>query len=174
MMTMCSVAGCVRRVAARGMCKLHYYRVQRLGHPGPAGLMVAPKGNGSIDNRGYRMLMVGGRRVAEHVLIAERALGKPLPLGAQIHHVNGIPSDNRPGNLVICPDQRYHALLHQRQRALACGNANYRKCPHCGVYDDPKNMAPGGSGKLRHRACFLNYERSRRARAEQSTVTLTY
>jgi len=158
------------------MCKLHYYRVKRLGHPGPAGLMVAPKGSGSIDNHGYRMHMVDGRRIAEHVLIAERALGRPLPPGAQVHHVNESPSDNRPGNLVICPDQQYHALLHQRQRALdACGNANYRKCPHCGVYDDPANMRPGGSGKFRHHACFINYDRVRRAkRRSQSTVTPSY
>ncbi len=175
-MVMCGVTGCGREVVARGMCKLHYYRVKRLGHPGPAGLMVAPKGSGSIDNHGYRMHMVDGRRIAEHVLIAERALGRPLPPGAQVHHVNESPSDNRPGNLVICPDQQYHALLHQRQRALdACGNANYRKCPHCGVYDDPANMRPGGSGKFRHHACFINYDRVRRAkRRSQSTVTPSY
>ncbi len=174
-MSTCSVIGCTRETVARGMCKLHYYRVKRLGHSGPAGLIKAPKGAGNVDCNGYRMHQINGRRVAEHVLIAERALGKSLPSAAQVHHVNGDGLDNRPENLVICPDQKYHALLHQRQRALdACGNASYRKCPHCGIYDDPKNMAPGGSGKLRHRICFLNYERSRRARSASSTVTPSY
>ena len=57
----------------------------------------------------------------EHVAVAERALGKPLPLGAEIHHVNEDKSDNRPENLVICPNAKYHALLHMRMRAIASG-----------------------------------------------------
>lgn len=59
--------------------------------------------------------------VDEHQLVAERALGKPLPEGTIVHHVNDDPHDNRNKNLVICQDQAYHLLLHQRARVVRAG-----------------------------------------------------
>lgn len=44
-----------------------------------------------------------------HVLGAEKALGKPLPDNAVIHH-------HDKEQLVICQDQAYHMLIHQRMR----------------------------------------------------------
>lgn len=84
------------------------------------------------NNKGY---------VMQHILIVERAMGKPLPLGAEAHHVNEIPNDNRNSNLVVCQNHAYHILLHQRRRALqACGHAAWRKCRFCKKYDDPVNL----------------------------------
>lgn len=54
--------------------------------------------------------------VYEHVLVAEKALGRYLPDGVEVHHVNEIKHDNRGSNLVICEDQAYHRLLHKRMR----------------------------------------------------------
>ena len=54
--------------------------------------------------------------VLEHRVIAERALGKFLPVDAIVHHVNGNGHDNRPRNLVICENIAYHSLLHARAR----------------------------------------------------------
>ena len=73
--------------------------------------------------------------------MAEKVLGRGLPKGAQIHHVNEDVSDNLGSNLVICPDAAYHKLLHRRTDALdACGNANWVKCCFCKKYDAPENV----------------------------------
>lgn len=55
---------------------------------------------------------------AEARIVAACALGRPLPPGAVVHHVSGDRNDNRPGNLVICPDREYHRELHCRQIGL--------------------------------------------------------
>lgn len=48
--------------------------------------------------------------------LAELALGKNLPKGACVHHVDGNPLNNESSNLVICPSHAYHMLLHKRLR----------------------------------------------------------
>jgi len=105
--------------------------------------------------------------VREHILVAEKALGKPLPKGAVLHHHNEDRTDNRPENLVICQDRAYHALLHRRMRAkAACGHADWRMCVYCKEHDDPKNMVvrPGLGKEAFHRECRNAYERERQAK----------
>ena len=102
-----------------------------------------------------------------HQLVVEKAMGKPLRAGTVVHHVNGDEADFSNSNLVVCPNNAYHRLLHIRTEALdACGNANWRKCVYCGEYDDPANMY--GSEKRSHsvltcyhRACRREIRRQR-------------
>ena len=77
--------------------------------------------------------------VLEHILVAEKALGKFLPEGAIVHHVNGDVSDNRPCNLVVLQNKGEHQKLHKRLRALrTCGDSKKRVCIYCGEYDHQK------------------------------------
>lgn len=106
-----------------------------------------------------------GGYVQEHILFAEKALGRMLPPKAEIHHVNESKQDNSPGNLVLCPDRAYHHLLHARSRAFdATGNPNLRRCPFCKRWDSPDNLHDGrGGGTLYHKACASQAMREKRA-----------
>lgn len=70
--------------------------------------------------------------VMEHILVAESAIGFYLPVGAEVHHVNGIRHENANTNLVICENHTYHLLLHQRARAFKeTGNPSALRCRFC-------------------------------------------
>lgn len=79
-----------------GTGKYVYWEVKAENHP-------------KVNKNGY---------IREHVLVVEKALGKYLPQGSEIHHVNGNGLDNRNFNLVLCQDRSYHFLLHKRKRQL--------------------------------------------------------
>jgi hypothetical protein len=101
----------------------------------------------------------------EQRIVAQRALGKPLPASVIVHHVNENRADNRPENLVICPNDAYHQLLHRRMRALdGCGRADWIKCPYCKQWDEVSNlyMRKGRNGQGFHRSCAAAYKRKQR------------
>ncbi len=113
----------------------------------------------------YKDITRGGHKTRLHTLVAERALGKPLPSGALVHHADGDKLNNDPTNLVICPDDSYHQLLHKRMRAVAaCGNPSFRICTFCKRYDDPAAMAFSGRQHY-HAICQREYRRERRVAA---------
>jgi len=103
------------------------------------------------------------RHKYEHVLIAEKILGKPLPKGAVVHHVNGDGRDNRPENLVICQNQAYHLLLHMRAEAYdACGRADWRRCGYCEKYEPQENMYNDRGTVFYHASCKSAWVRNKR------------
>lgn len=88
------------------------------------GVTYTPKGYRCLHRPGHPRAGPNGY-VPEHILLAEKAFGKPLPPLAVVHHVTG----RKHGPLVICQDEGYHQLTHARLRAfLACGNPRFRKC----------------------------------------------
>ena len=114
---------------------------------------------------GYRAHKRNGKQVLEHILVVERVLGKPIPTGAIIHHVNERREDNRHENLVLCPDHGYHILLHQRMRAFkACGHYDWRSCRFCHKYDHPDNLKIYPRS-IHHADCASKYKAGRKARA---------
>lgn len=98
--------------------------------------------------------------VIEHILIAEKALGKLLPENAVIHHANG---SRNGGTIVICQDRPYHNFLHQRMRALkACGHASWRKCNYCKKYSPHSEMKLHDCNSYIHIDCRKTKNRGRR------------
>lgn len=62
--------------------------------------------------KGYVYICTGNStRRKEHILIAEKALGRNLKKGEVVHHINLDKTDNRTCNLLIC-NHAYHAWLH--------------------------------------------------------------
>lgn len=158
----CLIDGCDHKAdhPVSGFCSLHYYRMKRTGKPDR---IYRAAGTGTITTHGYIALGKNGKKTQEHVSIVESVLGRSLPPGAEIHHINGDKSDNTTSNLVVCPSKAYHKMLHQREASMdACGNPNYRKCPFCKNYDDPSNMTHNKTSRyFYHPSCKTAYNRSR-------------
>ena len=110
------------------------------GHNGRGAASSLWRGGGSAPTvKGYRTKWApeharpsGAAHVLEHIIIAERAVGRTLTRDTPVHHVNGNRADNRSGNLVVCQSVAYHHLLHARTDALrATGNPRARRCTYC-------------------------------------------
>lgn len=50
---------------------------------------------------GHIMIYKDGRYQYQHILNAEKKIGRKLRPSEIVHHKNGRPSDNRPENLVV-------------------------------------------------------------------------
>lgn len=98
----CVVDGCDRPGnGGDGLCGLHARRLRKHGDVGPAGLMKRANGTGSINPLGYVMHCVNYKAHLEHRIVMERVLGRALEAFENVHHKNGIRSDNRPENLEL-------------------------------------------------------------------------
>lgn len=74
--------------------------------------------------KGYingHLILSDGTKVAvkQHRFIMEGILGRPLTADEDVHHINGIKSDNRPENLEV--------VLHSDHSKITNKNRQYRK-----------------------------------------------
>lgn len=82
---------------------------------------AAAIGNREITGHGYvRVRIAKGVREYEHIVVAQRVLGRPLrnfgrghPQTEVVRHIDGDKTNNAPSNLLVCT-HRYHTELHHR------------------------------------------------------------
>lgn len=160
----CVVADCGRKAHGLGLRNPHYKR--RAIHGDPTKRLIRENGEGTPHISGYWFIKIDGVQRLRHVLIAERALGRPLPKGVEVHHFDEDRSNDSPSNLVICPSRSYHRLLHRRQAALAaCGNPNWVHCWRCRQYADPSTLIKINKASYAHRECQSAYNRTKRRKS---------
>lgn len=110
----------------------------------------------------YNSVWHKGRCIDNHRLIAEKALGKSIPNGVEVHHYG---DDKNDFSIVLCNNSCYHRLLHYRTTALKeCGNANFKRCKYCREWDDPENLKYYRDDYWTHSDCVNRYYRERRAK----------
>lgn len=97
--TYCTVDGCDRENMGRGLCSMHYKRMQNHGSTDKPPRPRHP----FVNVNGYVYEYVDGHRQAQlqHRLVMEKHLGRPLARNESVHHKNSIRTDNRIENLEL-------------------------------------------------------------------------
>lgn len=69
--------------------------------------------DGYINDSGYKIIRVNGRRMREHRYFMERKIGRPLLENEMIHHIDHDKTNNDLSNLMIVTRQE-HGKIHLR------------------------------------------------------------
>lgn len=102
--------------------------------------LVIPHAQGYIlEWVGYDYPNNKSGRVLQHRLIMERHLGRYLNNNEEIHHINGIKTDNRIENLKIVTPSIHQKLYHKDRLILQPKPKTTIYCPECGK---PRELAP--------------------------------
>lgn len=130
------------------------------------------KGGTTRMSDGYRLVLqphhpraYRGGYVLEHVLVASAALGRPLPKGPVVHHVDDDTSNNKNSNLAVLQDNGEHKTLHRRRTILRAGGNPWtqRLCCTCHQAKDFSEFYQGEKGgECRECAKTMVRERKRR------------
>ena len=100
----CSLHNCNRPALVKGMCGLHYKRVQggsNLPLDAPPASNTKGSGKWRSNGNGYVKRQCGGTSIMQHRWVMEQHLGRPLTRKEEVHHINGVRHDNRIENLEL-------------------------------------------------------------------------
>ncbi len=134
----CRNCGAPVKLAYQKYCGTECHHTHRRGsnHPNWVGR--------TTTNAGYILLSIPGHprassgRIAEHIVVMEETLGRPLRLGETVHHINEIKGDNRPENLQLFSSRgehtRHHMLGQQHSRKYT-PESECREIPCNGVVE---------------------------------------
>ena len=113
----------------------------------------APRGAGSLDRDGYRMIGVGKFYEAEHRIIWRRHKGE-IPKGWHVHHKDGNRVNNDIENLELI-DGAEHARMHRRERAggyVVIDGIEHKPCRECREVLPLTDFYAKPSGKSGHQS----------------------
>lgn len=102
-MKVCKISGCSNIIKCKNLCNGHYLRFWKTGSAGSSIIRkVAPKGQARFkDINGYYRISLNEEYVFEHRHIMEVFLKRKLFSHENVHHKNGIRTDNRIENLEL-------------------------------------------------------------------------
>ena len=108
--------------------------------------------DGDITNLKY--IKITGNKY-EHRFIVEKSLKRPLKSTEIIHHLDYNKRNNIPTNLVVCPNDAYHFLLHARTNCLNDGYHPdiYHYCTFHKQYEKRENFSTRKSWSGLHNMC---------------------
>lgn len=99
--------------------------------------IVSIIGHTWLGKQGYFFMSVGkGEQEYVHRKVVEHTLGRKLSGTEIVHHVNENKADCQRTNLVVCPDDSYHQLLHARARIYDLGGHPVSKYAYCSYHQD--------------------------------------
>jgi hypothetical protein len=55
-------------------------------------------------------------KIFEHILVAEKKIGRYLTENESVHHINHVRHDNRPQNLAVMLNDDDHAYIHKHDK----------------------------------------------------------
>lgn len=121
-------------------------------------------GNRLRTGGGYiRIYQPGGATVAEHRLVMEERLGRPLQPEELVHHIDGVKWNNDPANLQVVTAKEHaaiHLTLHDRWAK------EHDCCSACGT-TERRHVAHGLCLRCHRRAYMIEYRALQRSRRDR-------